>query len=154
MLDTRSRKTTPVSRSLLRDLAVDLGTKWRELGKSLGLANSLLHYFDMENQSLSDKGNAMLGEWKRLNGDDATTEVLQEALKKTDLGHLMEKVAGALRCFLLTPLCGLGNEFVKRGIGDRLVSFTAARVGVTQAPHSACVTEALAGRRRLVKKAG
>ena len=38
--------------------------------------------------------------------------------------------------FLLTPLCGFGNKFVKRGIGDRSVSFTAARAGVTQAPCS------------------
>ena len=54
----------------------------------------------MENLSLSDKGNAMLGEWKRLNGDDATMEVLQEALTKIDMGHLMEKVAGTfLRCW-------------------------------------------------------
>ena len=100
MLGTRSQKTTPVSRSLLRDLAVDLGTKWRELGKILGLANSLLKYFDMAHMSLTDKGNAMLGEWKRLNGDDATMEVLQEALTKIDMGHLMEKVAGTfLRCW-------------------------------------------------------
>ena len=100
MLGTRSQETTPVSRPLLRDLAVDLGTQWRELGKILGLANSLLNYFDMENLSLSDKGNAMLGEWKRLNGDDATVEVLQEALTKIDMGHLMEKVAGTfLRCW-------------------------------------------------------
>ena len=100
MLGTRSQKTTPVSRSLLRDLAVDLGTKWRELGKILGLANSLLNYFDMQDLSLSGKGNAMLGEWKRLNGDDATMEVLQEALTKIDMGHLMENVAGTfLRCW-------------------------------------------------------
>ena len=96
MLGTRSQKTTPVSRSLLRDLAVDLGTKWRELGKILGLANSVLNYFDMQDLNLSDKGNAMLGEWKRLNGDDASMEVLQEALTKIDMGHLMEKVAGTL----------------------------------------------------------
>ena len=100
MLGTRSQKTTPVSRSLLRDLAVDLGTKWRELGKILGLANSVLNYFDMQDLNLSDKGNAMLGEWKRLNGDDASMEVLQEALTKIDMGHLMEKVAGTfLRCW-------------------------------------------------------
>ena len=100
MLGTRSQKTTPVSHSLLRDLAVDLGTKWRELGKILGLANPLLNYFDMAHMSLTDKGNAMLGEWKRLNGDDATMEVLQEALTKIDMGHLMEKVAGTfLRCW-------------------------------------------------------
>ena len=79
---------------------MDLGTKWRELGKILGLANSLLYISDKENLSLSDKGNAMLGEWKRLNGDDATMEVLQEALTKIDMGHLMEKVAGTfLRCW-------------------------------------------------------
>ena len=100
MLETRSKETTSVSSSLLHDLAADLGTNWRQLGKILGLANSLLNYFDMENLSLSDKGNAMLGEWKRLNGDDATMEVLQEALTKIDMGHLMENVAGTfLRCW-------------------------------------------------------
>ena len=100
MLGTRSQKTTPVSHSLLRDLAVDLGTKWRELGKILGLANPQLNYVDMDHMSLTDKGNAMLGVWKRLNGDDATMEVLQEALTKIDMGHLMEKVAGTfLRCW-------------------------------------------------------
>ena len=100
MLGTRSRETKPVSRSLLRDLAADLGTKWRELGKILGLANSVLNYFDMQDLNLSDKGNAMLGEWKRLNGDDASMEVLQEALTKIDMGHLMEKVEGTvLRCW-------------------------------------------------------
>ena len=100
MLETRSKETTSVSSSLLHDLAADLGTHWRQLGKILGLANSLLNYFDMENLSLSDKGNAMLGEWKRLNGDDATMEVLQEALAKIDMGHLMENVAGtSLRCW-------------------------------------------------------
>ena len=119
MLGTHSRETKPVFRSLLRDLAAELGTRWRKLGRTLGLANSVLNYFDMEYLSASDKGNAMLCWWKRLNGDDATMDILEEALKKIDMGHLMEKVAGTLRCFLLTPLCGFVNEFVKRGIGDR-----------------------------------
>ena len=34
------------------------------------------------------------------------------------------------------PLCGFGNKFVKRGISERLVSFTAAQAGVTQVPCS------------------
>ena len=96
MLDTRSRETKPVSRSLLRHLAADLGTKWRELGKFLGLAYSQLEYLEIKYLSLSDKGNAMLDEWKRLNGDDATMEVLQEALTKIDMGHLMEKAEGTV----------------------------------------------------------
>ena len=93
-LSTHSIKTAPVPSSLLRDLAADLGTKWRELGKVLGFPDTLIDYFDDVKESLSDKGNAMLGEWKRLNDDDATMEVLHEALKKIDMGHLMEKVAG------------------------------------------------------------
>ena len=117
MLGTHSQKTTPVSRSLLRDLAVDLGTKWRELGKILGLANSLLNYFDMQDLSLSDKGNAMLVEWKRLNGDDATMEVLQEALTKIDMGHLMENVAGTfLRCWKIKQTRELNSSRHSRTI--------------------------------------
>ena len=111
VLETRSKETTSVSSSLLHDLAADLGTNWRQLGKILGLANSLLNYFDMENLSLSDKGNAMLGEWKRLNGDDATMEVLQDALTKIDMGHLMGKVAGTfLRCWKFNQTHQIGIE--------------------------------------------
>ena len=111
MLETHSKETTSVSSSLLHDLAVNLGTKWGELGKILGVANSLLDYFDMEYLSLSDKGNAMLGEWKRLNGDDATIKVLQDALTKVDMGHLMGKVAGTfLRCLKFKQTHQIGIE--------------------------------------------
>ena len=111
MLETHSKETTSVSSSLLHDLAANLGTKWSELGKILGLANSLLNYFDMEYLSLSDKGNAMLVEWKRLNGDDATMEVLQDALTKIDMGHLMGKVVGTfLRCLKFEQTHQIGIE--------------------------------------------
>ena len=111
VLETHSKETTSVSSSLLHDLAANLGTKWSELGKILGLANSLLNYFDMEYLSLSDKGNAMLVEWKRLNGDDATMEVLQDALTKIDMGHLMGKVVGTfLRCLKFEQTHQIGIE--------------------------------------------
>ena len=111
MLGTHSRETKPVSRSLLRDLAAELGTRWRELGRTLGLANSLLNYFDMEYLSASDKGNAMLCLWKRLNGDDATMDILEEALKEIDVGHLMEKVGGTfLRCWKIKQTHKIGIE--------------------------------------------
>ena len=45
-------------------------------------------------KSLSEKGNAMLVEWQRTSGKDATMEALLKALKKIGMGHLMEKVAG------------------------------------------------------------
>ena len=111
VLETHSKETTSVSSSLLHDLAANLGTKWSELGKIIGLANSLLNYFDMEYLSLSDKGNAMLVEWKRLNGDDATMEVLQDALTKIDMGHLMGKVVGTfLRCLKFEQTHQIGIE--------------------------------------------
>ena len=111
VLETHSKETTSVSSSLLHDLAANLGTKWSELGKILGLANSLLNYFDMEYLSLSDKGNAMLVEWNRLNGDDATMEVLQDALTKIDMGHLMGKVVGTfLRCLKFEQTHQIGIE--------------------------------------------
>ena len=111
VLETHSKETTSVSSSLLHDLAANLGTKWGELGKILGVANSLLDYFDMEYLSLSDKGNAMLGEWKRLNGDDAAMEVLQDALTKVDMGYLMGKVAGTfLSCLKFKQTHQIGIE--------------------------------------------
>ena len=45
-------------------------------------------------KSLSEKGNAMLVEWQRTSGKDATMEALLKALKKIGMSHLMEKVAG------------------------------------------------------------
>ena len=45
-------------------------------------------------KSLSEKGNAMLVEWQRTSGKDATMEALLKALKKIGMGHLMEKAAG------------------------------------------------------------
>ena len=45
-------------------------------------------------KSLGEKGNAMLIEWQRTSGKDATMEALLKALKKIGMGHLMEKAAG------------------------------------------------------------
>ena len=157
MLGTRSRETKPVSRSLLRDLAADLGTKWWELGKILGLAKSLLNYFDDEYLSLSDKGNAMLGEWKRLNGDDATMEVLQEALTKIDMGHLMENVAGtSLRCWKIkqTHKISLDSKTlstrVKRACPAQLIA-VAPQLTMKLGPRSVRGYDHQAGRNRKCK---
>lgn len=46
VLGTHSLKTAPVPSSLLRDLAADLGTKWRELGKILGFPHSDTRLYD------------------------------------------------------------------------------------------------------------
>ena len=54
--------------------------------------------------------------------------------------------------FLLTPLCGFGNKFDERGIGDA-DKFPSQPLGPEsrKLPTPACLNQARAGRRRLVR---
>lgn len=84
----------PVSYLLLDDLAEGLDTNWRELGKILGFSKKRLQKIDMKNERLRDKGMAMLVEWKVRRGDDATVEVLQNALVELGMMDMLELDAG------------------------------------------------------------
>ena len=84
----------PVSYFLLDDLAEGLDTNWIELGKILGLSKKKLQKIDMKNERLRDKGMAMLVGWKMRRGDDATVEVLQNALVELGMMDMLELDAG------------------------------------------------------------
>ena len=84
----------PVSYLLLDDLAEGLDTNWRELGKILGFSKKRLQKIDMKNESLSDKGMAMLVGWKIRRGDDATVGILQNALAELGMMDMLELDAG------------------------------------------------------------
>ena len=84
----------PVSYLLLDDLAEGLDTNWIELGKILGLSKKKLQKIDMKNERLRDKGMAMLVGWKMRRGDDATVEVLQNALVELGMMGMLELDAG------------------------------------------------------------
>ena len=85
---------TPVSYLLLDGLAEGLDTNWIELGKILGFSKKKLQKIDMENECLRDKGMAMLVGWKMRRGDDATVEVLQNALMELGMMDMLELDAG------------------------------------------------------------
>ena len=83
-----------VSYLLLDDLAEGLDTNWIDLGKILGFSKKKLQKIDMKNERLRDKGMEMLVGWKMRSGDDATVEVLQNALVELGMMDLLELDAG------------------------------------------------------------
>ena len=85
---------TPVSYLLLDGLAEGLDTNWIELGKILGFSKKKLQKIDMRNECLRDKGMAMLVGWKMRRGDDATVEVLQNALMELGMMDMLQLDAG------------------------------------------------------------
>ena len=76
------------------DLAEGLDTNWIELGKILGFSSKRLQKIDMKNERLRDKGMAMLVGWKMRRGDDATVEVLQNALVELGMMGMLELDTG------------------------------------------------------------
>lgn len=71
-----------VSYQLIYYLARGLGKNWRDLGRTLGISVRKLSEIDRKTELLDhEKGMTMLQEWKVRLGDDATVEVLQDALK-------------------------------------------------------------------------
>ena len=85
---------TPVSYLLLDGLAEGLDTNWIELGKILGFSKKKLQKIDMRNECLRDKGMAMLVGWKMRRSDDATVEVLQNALMELGMMDMLQLDAG------------------------------------------------------------
>ena len=84
----------PVSYLLLDGLAEGLDTNWIELGKIQEKTKKKLHKIDRKNECLRDKGMAMLVEWKMRRGDDATVEVLQNALMELGMMDMLQLDAG------------------------------------------------------------
>ena len=64
----------------LNDLSEDLGRDWKQLGRKLGMSNNIIDNIDDENRRVKDKPIQLLLRWKRQSGNDATGEVLANAL--------------------------------------------------------------------------
>ena len=95
MEEPSSLRATQVSPYQLTKLSKALGSKWRNLGNSLGVSEQQLEYINKRNERENDKGKDMLDEWKRTTGEAATLEALQEALKKAEMDDLLpDLVAG------------------------------------------------------------
>ena len=64
----------------LNDISEDLGRDWKQLGRKLGISNTIIDNIDDENRRVKDKSIQLLLRWKRQSGNDATGEVLANAL--------------------------------------------------------------------------
>ena len=64
----------------LGDLSLELGEKWGELGRQLGLNQAAIDNFDLTKRELADKAFKMLMAWKQKEGSNATYKVLYDAL--------------------------------------------------------------------------
>ena len=67
---------------ICQDLAEDIGTDWKKLGRRLSISKANLDSIDLENPPVSEKSIAMLNKWRENSGKKATVKALTEALKK------------------------------------------------------------------------
>lgn len=74
-----------------QDLTNDISLDWKKLGRQLGFSNAHLNNFDHENHYVHEKVAAMLNEWRKRDGEEATAEVLGETLKEIERKDLSVK---------------------------------------------------------------
>lgn len=72
----------------LLSLADEILPIWRPLGLILGLKNGTLDRIDLDHRAVLDKSHAMLLEWKRLLGPNASYQALAEGLNHPVIGRL------------------------------------------------------------------
>lgn len=80
--------TTPVDNKLLKTLAEKLGSQWKTLGTALGITPERLKNIQGRDKNYPNnyaKGKAMLDEWKKTAGNNATKENLQKALEEAGI---------------------------------------------------------------------
>lgn len=95
----------PASYQLIYYLARGVDKHWRDLGRALGLPVSTLSEINRKTELLDhEKGMKMLQEWKMRLGDDATVEVLQDALKDLGIKDPALKLKAGMQDLILMKL--------------------------------------------------
>ncbi|XP_068699861.1 uncharacterized protein [Montipora foliosa] len=90
---------TPSDRDLL-DVAHELGTSWRMLGRALDVPESVLEQIQEDNAELSERCCKVLIRWKQMSASDATYQRLAQALQHRSVGRrkLAVKYCGLHSC--------------------------------------------------------
>lgn len=98
-VDSHSSVTDgPVANDILKDahlneIAEDLGSDWKQLGRKLDIPSSILGNIDEENRRVRAKAIEMMLRWKKRNGNDATGQSLADALIKIGRKDVAETLA-------------------------------------------------------------
>ena len=90
-LDTRV-----VSDSIINDIAEDISTSWKMVGRKLGLKEAIIDNIEDENRKVAERSAKALHKWKKINGSKATVSVLVATLKKAGRTDLAEFVRGVV----------------------------------------------------------
>lgn len=64
----------------LEELGMEIGTRWKRLGRRLGIAEVVLDEIDLVNEQPSEKACQLLRRWRTQKGSDATYQALYDAL--------------------------------------------------------------------------
>ena len=76
----------------LEELGLEIGKKWKKLGRRLGVSDANLEEIDELHDQMSEKGYHMFKLWSEKNGSDATYQVLcdgflNELVQRRDLAE-------------------------------------------------------------------
>ena len=80
-------KTDRPSWDELEELAIEIGTSWKTLGRCLGIEDALLSEIDLVNEERSEKAYQLLRRWRAQKGSDATYQALYDALTNRFVGR-------------------------------------------------------------------
>lgn len=87
----------PLTEALVheRNLHEDIGSRWKELARNLGFKRVVVEAIQNENQKESERSFHLLVRWIEKEGQEgATAGKLADALKKTELKNLAERLIG------------------------------------------------------------
>jgi len=68
------------SEEVLEGLCQHIGESWKPLGRRLRFSQAEINGFDRQNEVFTEKPYQMLLHWKHRDGEDATYQVLYDAL--------------------------------------------------------------------------
>ena len=80
-------KTDGPSWDELEVLGIQIGARWKKLGRRLGIEDAVLYEIDLVNEELSQKGYQLLRRWRAQKGSDATYQALYDALTNRFVGR-------------------------------------------------------------------
>lgn len=73
-------------------IAREITLQWKNVGRYLNLAESNINIIDQNNGQIEQKSYLMLVKWREINGQNATKELLMQALMDEELRRVAEIV--------------------------------------------------------------
>jgi hypothetical protein len=83
-----------VKESHLSEISEDLGKDWKMLGRKLEISCTILENVDEDHRRVKEKAIQMMLRWKKRSGNNATGQVLANALVAIGRRDVAETLAG------------------------------------------------------------